>query len=166
MHQTKCYKVGGVWFDCKNALISIICPFCGEHQVEWYSQNAGRKRYLPERHWQAWEVGLYKLCAVEHDQVKCAAPVLEQSQTWMFLVKNGLRATQRRTCGCWRMKSSIQANTVCLQPTKKTISWAASKEVWTVTLSFYSTLVRFHLEYCVQLWGPLSKKNMDLLEWV
>ncbi|GAB0176154.1 hypothetical protein GRJ2_000080600 [Grus japonensis] len=33
-----------------------------------------------------------------------------------------------------------------------------------VILPLYSTIMRPHLEYCVQLWGPQYRRGMELLE--
>ncbi|KAK4827820.1 hypothetical protein QYF61_021904 [Mycteria americana] len=49
----------------------------------------------------------------------------------------------------------------CILGCMKTSMASRSRKV---ILSHYSALVRPHLEYCIQLWGPQYKRDMDLLE--
>ncbi|PKU46957.1 hypothetical protein llap_2735 [Limosa lapponica baueri] len=46
------------------------------------------------------------------------------------------------------------------------IKRSVGSRVREVILPLCSTLVRSHLECCVQLWSPQHRKDMDLLEWV
>ena len=46
------------------------------------------------------------------------------------------------------------------------IKSSAASRVREVTLPLYSTLVRPHLQGCVQLWSPQHRRDMDLLERV
>ncbi|GAB0203331.1 hypothetical protein GRJ2_002798700 [Grus japonensis] len=62
----------------------------------------------------------------------------------------------------WQCALAAQKANRILGRIKRSVT-SRSREV---TLPLYSALVRPHLEYCVQLWSPQYRKDMDLLEQI
>lgn len=71
------------------------------------------------------------------------------------------RALQRRT---WETQADEKWDELACSPERQ--YGATWKEVWTVMLPLCSVFIRPHLEYYMQLWGPLYKKDLYLLEQV
>ncbi|PKU46418.1 hypothetical protein llap_3267 [Limosa lapponica baueri] len=91
-------------------------------------------------------------------QYRLGADLLESSSVERYLgvlVENKL--TMRQQCALVPKKAN--GLLVCV---KKSVA-SRSKEV---ILIIYSALVRSLLEYCVQFWAPLFKKEKELLERV
>jgi len=62
----------------------------------------------------------------------------------------------------WQCALAAQKASRILGCTKRSVARRARE----VILPLYSTLVRPHLESCIQLWSPQHKKDMDVLERV
>ncbi|KAK4830137.1 hypothetical protein QYF61_008564 [Mycteria americana] len=98
-----------------------------------------------------------KSCLAERDQGLLVNSQLSMSQQCAQVAKkaNGILAYIR--------------NSVLLER-KLTLSWPKSGHVPSrtreVTIPLYLVLVRLHLKYCVQLWAPHYKKDMEVLERV
>ncbi|GAB0185401.1 hypothetical protein GRJ2_001005400 [Grus japonensis] len=62
----------------------------------------------------------------------------------------------------WRCALAAQKSNRVLGCIKSSVTSRSREGI----LPLYSTLVRPHLQYCIQLWGPQYKKDMELLERV
>lgn len=91
----------------------------------------------------------------------CCAPVLKQP---MLSIQLGVEGIENRPAEMDFGSAGGWASHVCFQLSKPVLPWAAPKAVWSAgwERGFNpSAVVRPHLEYCTQLWGPQHRKAME-----
>ncbi|PKU39422.1 pol- hypothetical protein [Limosa lapponica baueri] len=108
---------------------------------------------------------------MKSNKAKCKVLHLGWGNSNTGWVENGLRAVlRRRTWGCWLMKLNMSQE--CLLAAQKTnhilgcIQRSLASRSREVILPLYFTLVRPHLQYCIQLCISQHKKHTDPFEQV
>jgi len=133
---------------------------CRLQQPEWCSLQARGKGYHTEGPGQAWEVGTCQLHEAQQSQVQGAAPGSGKSQGQ---TQAGWRIAYEQPWGegfggvsWWKTQYELAMCACCLegQPYLRLHREKHDWQVKGIDSALYSTLMRPHLDYSIQLLGP------------
>lgn len=77
-----------------------------------------------------------------------------EKDLWVLMEKK-LNVSQQCARAVWKANSILHC-----------IKRGVVSRIREVIITLHSALMRPHLEFCVQAWGPQQKTDEDLLEWV